>query len=89
MARQAPRRKEHHVDANIIIGSRKARAEHFCGCGDAAQAKFVDRHIEIGGAVAPFHFDESEGAAAPRHQIDFARGNAQPFACLLYTSRCV
>jgi hypothetical protein len=76
MARQAPRRKEHHVDAYVVARAGEARAEHFGGGGDAAQAILVDREVEIGGAVAPFDFDEGDRAPAPRDEVDLACGNA-------------
>jgi len=78
MARQAPRRKEHHVDADVVARPREARAEHFGGRGDAAQAVRIDREIEVGGPVAPFDLDEGDDAAAPRDEVDLAHGDAQP-----------
>ena len=80
MARQAPWRKEHHVDAYVIARPRKARPQYFSGGSDAAKAILVDSKIEIGGAVAPFYLYKSDDAAAPRDQIDFARGHAKPLA---------
>ena len=78
MARQAPWRKEHHVDAYVIARPGKARPQHFGGGSNAAKAILVDRKVEIGGAVAPFHLDKRNDPPAPRDQIDFARGHAQP-----------
>src|SRR3546814_33088 len=80
MARQAARRKEHHVDSDVIARTREARGEHFGGGGDAAQAILVDREVEIGGAVAPFDLDERHRPPAPRDEVDFADPNAEPFA---------
>jgi len=40
----------------------------------------VDGKVEIGGTVAPFNLDESDGASAPRDEVDLADGNAQPLA---------
>src|SRR3546814_7287567 len=65
MARQAARRKEHHVDSDGIARTREARGEHFGGGGDAAQAILVDREVEIGGAVAPFDLDERHRLPGP------------------------
>src|SRR3546814_20069753 len=45
MARQAPWRKEHHVDSDIIARSGEARGGQFGGGGDAAQAIRVDREV--------------------------------------------
>jgi hypothetical protein len=78
MARQAPWRKEHHVDAYVIARPGKARSQHFGGSSDAAKAILVDRKVEIGGAVAPLHLDESDDAPAPCDEVDFARWHAQP-----------
>ena len=47
MARQAARRKEHHVDSDVVARAREARGEHFGGGGDAAQAIRVDREVEV------------------------------------------
>jgi len=80
MARQAPWRKEHHVDADIIARARKARAQHFGGSGDAAQAIVVDGEVEIGVALPPFDLDEGDRAAAPRDEVDLADRNTEPFA---------
>jgi hypothetical protein len=80
MARQASWRKEHHVDPYVIARPGEARAQHFGGCGDAAQAILVDGKVEVGGAVAPFDLDESDGAPSAGDEVDFADGNAQPFA---------
>lgn len=80
MAWQAPWRKEHHVDPDIVARSGEARAQHFGGRSDAAQAIMVDGKIEIGGAVAPFDLDKGDRAAAPRNKVDFADGNAEALA---------
>ena len=80
MARQAPWRKEHHVDAYVIAWPGKARSQYFGGCRDAAQAILVDRKVEISGAVAPLYLDECNDPPAPRDQIDFARRYAKPLA---------
>ncbi len=80
MAWQAPWRKEHHVDPYVIARAGEARAEHFGGGGDAAQAILVDGKVEIGGAVAPFDLDEGDDAPAPRNEVDLPHGDAQPFA---------
>jgi len=80
MAWQAPWRKEHHVDAYVIARTREARAQHFGRGGNAAQAVLVDRKVEIGGAVAPFDFDEGDGATAPRDEVNLADRNAKAFA---------
>jgi hypothetical protein len=80
MAWQAPWRKEHHVDPYVIARIGEARAEHFGGGGDAAQAIMVDGKVEIDSAVAPFDLDESDDAPAPRDKVDLADGNAQPLA---------
>ena len=80
MARQAPWRKEHHVDAYVIARPRKARPQHFGSGSDAAQAILVDRKVEIGSAVAPLDLDEGDDPPAPRDQIDFARRYAKPLA---------
>ena len=80
MAWQAARRKEHHVDPDVVARPGEARAEHFGRGGDTAQAILVDRHVEIGGAVAPFDLDERDGAAALCDEVDLAHGNAEPLA---------
>ena len=80
MAREAPGRKEHHVDADIILRPREARGEHSGGRRDTAQAIRIDRKIEIGGAIAPLDLNEGDRASAPRDKIDFANGNAEPLA---------
>jgi hypothetical protein len=80
MAWQAPWRKEHHVDPYVIARAGEARAQHFGGGGDAAQAILVDGKVKIGGTVAPFDLDESDHAPAPRDKVDLADGNAEPFA---------
>jgi len=80
MARQAPWRKEHHVDADVIARSGEARTEHFGRRRDAAQAILVDGKVEIGGTVAPFNLDEGDRASAPRDEVDLADRNAQPLA---------
>ena len=80
MARQAARRKEHHVDSDVIVRTREARGEHFGGGGDAAQAIRVDREVEVGGAVAPFDLDEGDHASAPRDEVDLADGDAEALA---------
>ena len=80
MARQAPWRKEHHVDAYVIARAGEARAQHFGGRGDPAQAPGIDGKVEIGGAVAPLYLDERNDPPAPRDQIDFARRYAKPLA---------
>ena len=80
MARQAARRKEHHVDSDVVARAREARGEHFGGGGDAAQAILVDREVEIGGAVAPFDLYERHRPPAPRDEVDFADPNAQSLA---------
>lgn len=80
MARQAPWRKKHHVDPDVVARTGEARAKHFGGSGDAAQAILVDRYVEIGGAVAPFDLDESDGSPAPGDEVDFAHGDAEPLA---------
>jgi hypothetical protein len=79
MAWQAPWRKEHHVDPYVVARAGEARAQHFSGGGDAAQAVLVNRKVEVGGAVAPFDLDESDNAPAPRDEVDLADGDAQPF----------
>ncbi len=80
MARQAARRKEHHVDPDVVARAREARGEHFGGRGDAAEAVWVDREVEVFGPVAPFDFDEGDHPSAPRDEVDFADGDAQPLA---------
>jgi len=80
MAWQAPWRKKHHVDADIVAWSREARAQHFGGCSDAAQAILVDGKVEIGGAIAPFDFDKGDGPPTSRNKVDFADGHAEPLA---------
>lgn len=80
MARQAARRKEHHVDPYGVARPGEARTEHFGGRGDAAQPIFVDRKVEVGWTFAPFDLDEGDGAPPPRHKIDLADGDAQPLA---------
>src|SRR3546814_8955655 len=80
MARQTPRRKEHHVDSDRIVRTREARGEYFRRRRDPAQAPGVDGEIQIFDAVAPFDLDEGEGAAAPRDQVDLARRYPQPLA---------
>ena len=80
MAWQASRRKEHHVDADIVARSCEARAQYFGGRSDAAQAIMIDGKVEIGGAVAPFDLDEGDRAAAPRDKVDLADGNAEALA---------
>ena len=80
MAWQTPRRKEHHVDPYVIARTGEARAEHFGRRGNSAQAIWVDRKVQIGGAVAPFDLDECDRSPAPRDKIDLADGNAEPFA---------
>jgi len=77
MAWQAARRKEHHVDPDVVLRPGEARGEHFGRRGDAAQAILVDRKIEILGPVAPFDLDEGDNAAAAGDQIDFADRDAQ------------
>lgn len=80
MAWQAPWRKEHHVDADIVARSGEAWAQHF-GCRrDAAEAILVDGKVKVGGAVAPLHLDEGDRTAAPRDKVDFADGNAEALA---------
>src|SRR3546814_10829118 len=74
MARQAPWRKEHHVDSDIIARSGEARGEHFGGGGDAAQAIRVDREVEVFGPVAPLDLDEGDHPPASRDEVDFAGG---------------
>ena len=66
MAWQAARRKEHHVDPDVVARPGEARGEHFGGRGDAAQAILVDREIEVLGPVAPFDLDECDNAAVAR-----------------------
>ena len=80
MAWQAPWRKEHHVDPYIVAWTGEARAQHFGGSGDAAQAILVDGKVEVGGAVAPFDLDEGDSAAPPRDEVHLADGDAQSFA---------
>src|SRR3546814_15150433 len=78
MARQAPWRKEHHVDSDIIARSGEARSEHFGGGGDAAQAIRVDSEVEVFGPVAPLDLDEGDHPPASRDEVDFAGGDAAP-----------
>jgi hypothetical protein len=80
MAWQAPWRKEHHVDANVVAGTREARAQHFGGRSDTAQAIMIDGKVKVGGAVAPFDLDKGDRAAAPRNEVDLADRDAEPFA---------
>src|SRR3546814_20740993 len=72
MARQTPRRKEHHVDSDRIVRTREARGEYFRRRRDPAQAPGVDGEIQIFDAVAPFDLDEGAGAAAPRDTVALA-----------------
>ncbi len=80
MARQAARRKEHHVDPYGVARPGEARTEHFRGRRDAAQPIFIDRKVEVGWTFAPFDLDEGDGAPAARDKIDLADGNAEPLA---------
>ena len=45
---------------------------------DRPLARVVDRKVEVFGALAPLHLDEGERFAAPRDEVDLARGNAEP-----------
>lgn len=78
MAWQAPRRKEHHVDADVVAGASEAGGEHFRGGGDAAKTEMVDGQVKVFGALAPLHFNEGNCASPACDQIDLARGDAQP-----------
>jgi hypothetical protein len=80
MAWQALWCKEHHIDADIVTRSSEAWAEHFGRRSDAAQAIMIDGKVEIGGAVAPFDFDEGDRAAAPRNKVNLADGHAEALA---------
>lgn len=67
-----------HVDPHILPAARKARREQFGGGGDAAQAGFVDRMVELGGGGARLHLDEGDQPVPAGDEIDFARAGAYP-----------
>ena len=72
MVRPAPRRKQHHVDTDIIAGPRIAGAKLLRRRSHPAQAIFVDCGGKIGGILSPFHLDKGDSPPAPRDQVNFA-----------------
>ena len=80
MAWEAPGRKEHHVDPYVIARSGEARAQHFGGGGNAAEAIVIDREVEVLRPVAPLDLDEGDRAAAARDEVDFADRDTEPLA---------
>jgi len=75
MARRAAGRKEHHVDSHIVGRLHVGRLQDFGG-GDAGEAAFVDREVELGSGRAGLHLHEGDHGAAPGDQVDFAERRA-------------
>ena len=72
MSRQAAGNEEDGIDTDRVTGPFEAWREAFGGRRDPAQAPGVERHRRGVLAGTLLYFDEREGAAAPRDQIDLA-----------------
>src|SRR5690242_20539893 len=74
--RPTPWNDEHRVDPNLVAVAHVARRQPFRGSDDPAQSPIVEREpcgIDRGSCL---HFDECEGAAAPRDNVDLTAGHS-------------
>lgn len=78
MARQAARRKQDNVHADIFTMTRITRCKLRCRCDYAAQAIAVNRMVKIGGGPAAFHLDKSDDPPAPGDNINLPGGHPHP-----------
>ena len=78
MAREAPRRKQQHVDAQIIIWSGIARSDAFCRRDDTFQPPRIYRQIKIRRIASPLNFYESDSSATAGDEIDLAAWRFHP-----------
>ena len=72
MAGEGARRKEQHVDADVLALGRIFVCDRFDRRRHPAQPIFVDRMVEFGGGLAPLDLDEGDDPAAPGHQVYLA-----------------
>jgi len=74
VARPAAGRKQHYVDALIVVGLGEARRQCCGTSSDPAQSMCIDRQVELVGPATPLDLDEGDHPPPPRDQINLAAG---------------
>ncbi len=68
--------EQDNIDADVVARPGIARHQHLRRRGDAGEAAFVDREVELGGGGAGLHLDEGYQVPLSGNQVDFARRSA-------------
>ena len=78
MVWKGARRKQKHVDPNILAVPGKAVRDGPHSGGHAAQTEFVDRMAKFVPPCPPFHLDEGHRPAAPGDKVHFPARRLHP-----------